>query len=82
MAGNWIALAQRRGYSTQPELRFLAIAHSKRGEYAEAVRSLEAALATGGPLDEIVRAELGEARQQRAAQRSRGEGEAGVPTRH
>lgn len=80
MAGDWIALAQRRGYSTQPELRFLAIAHSKRGEYAEAVGALERALAVGGPLDEIARAELLEARQQRAAQQSLGEEEAGVST--
>jgi tetratricopeptide (TPR) repeat protein len=75
MAGDWIALAHKRGYSTQPELRFLAVAHMRRGEYSEAVEALEAALATGGPLDEAVRQELAEARAKRAAQvRSGGAG--------
>jgi tetratricopeptide (TPR) repeat protein len=64
IAGRWIAMAQRRGYSTQPELRFLAIAHATRGELAEAVEALEAALAAGGPLDELVRQELAAARAQ------------------
>ena len=70
MAGDWIALAQRRGYSTQPELRFLAIAHSRRGELAEAVSALEDALAAGGPQDEMVRAELEQMRAKLAAEQS------------
>jgi tetratricopeptide (TPR) repeat protein len=68
MAGGWIALAKRRGYSTQPELRFMAIAHATRGEYAEAVRALEAALAAGGPQDPLIRSELEAARARLAAQ--------------
>jgi tetratricopeptide (TPR) repeat protein len=67
IAGRWIAMAQRRGYSTQPELRFLAIAHATRGEYAEAVTALEGALAAGGPLDDVVRAELEATRAELAA---------------
>jgi hypothetical protein len=62
-AGRWIELARKRGYSTQPELRFLAIAHQTRGEYAEAVAALEAALAAGGPLEAQVRQELEAARR-------------------
>ena len=82
MAGDWIALAHRRGYSTQPELRFLAIAHSRRGEYADVVRSLEGALAAGGPHEETVRAELEGARQRLATeQRLRSGGGAVGPTR-
>jgi len=63
MAGDWIELAHRRGYSTQPELRFLAIAHSTRGEHAQAVAALEAALEAGGPLEPQVREELAAARR-------------------
>jgi hypothetical protein len=70
MAADWIALARRRGYSTQPELRFLALAHSRRGEYAEAVEALEAALEAGGPLDDAIRAELEEARAKLAEQQA------------
>jgi len=66
IAGRWIALARRRGYSTQPELRFMAIAHLTRGEYVEAVRALEAALAVGGPQDALIRSELEAARAQLA----------------
>ena len=62
-AGRWIELARKRGYSTQPELRFLAIAHSTRGEHAEALAALEAALAAGGPLEPQVRQELEAARR-------------------
>lgn len=72
MAGDWIALAHRRGYSTQPELRFLAVAHTRRGEHAEAVDALERALAAGGPLDAAVRTELEEARARLTAQRREG----------
>lgn len=78
MAGEWIELAHRRGYSTQPELRLLAIAHSRRDEYAQAVEALEAALAAGGPLDEAVHRELEEARARLAQQ---GRGEAGLGPR-
>jgi hypothetical protein len=82
MAGDWIALAQRRGYSTQSELRFLAIAHSRRGEYAEAVSALERALAAGGPLGAVVEQELAEARALRDADlRSRGAGGGGAAPR-
>lgn len=61
-AGRWIELARARGYSTQPELRFLALAHQTRGERTEAVQALAAALAAGGPLDAQVREELAIAR--------------------
>ncbi|MGH0031855.1 MAG: hypothetical protein ACQGVC_18860 [Myxococcota bacterium] len=74
MAGDWIALAERRGYSTQPELRFLAIAHARRGEHAASVEALEAALAAGGPLDDTIREELARAREAAAAQRKQGVG--------
>jgi tetratricopeptide (TPR) repeat protein len=69
MAGRWIELAKRRGYSTQPELRFMAIAHSTRGEYAAAVDALEAALVAGGPQDELIRSELAAARARLAGER-------------
>lgn len=78
IAGRWIAMAQRRGYSTQPELRFLAIAHATRGEFAEAVEALEAALAAGGPMDELVRQELAAARAQLEATGEKPAGAGGV----
>ncbi|HEY5658594.1 MAG TPA: hypothetical protein VIY27_12470 [Myxococcota bacterium] len=58
MAGRWIARAQARGYTTQPELRVLGLAHLERQEYAAAVAAFEASLRAGGPLDDAVRAEL------------------------
>jgi hypothetical protein len=83
MAADWIELARRRGYSTQPELRFLAIAHSRRGEFALAVAALEGALAAGGPEDELVRTELAEAREKLAAEQTSrsGGGAGGAPQR-
>ena len=68
-AGRWIALARERGYSTQPELRFLAIAHSTRGELEEAVAALEDALQAGGQLELQVRQELELARRALAESR-------------
>lgn len=82
MAGNWIELARKRGYSTQPELRFLAIAHLRRGEYAEAVAALEGALAAGGPLDATVKAELAQARARLAADRAARAGGGGSGPAH
>jgi hypothetical protein len=79
MAGRWIELAQRRGYTTQPELRMLGMAHVVRGELDEAVAAFEGALAAGGPADDVVRSELAEARA-RLAQRADGES-GGAPTR-
>jgi hypothetical protein len=77
MAGGWIELAKRRGYSTQPELRFMAIAHSTRGEQEEAVAALEAALAAGGPQSDTIRAELAAARAELAANTDAPEGAGG-----
>jgi hypothetical protein len=68
LAQRWIALAQRRGYTTQPELRMLGMAHRARGELAEALRAYERALAAGGPQSEAVRAELEALRAEQAAQ--------------
>jgi hypothetical protein len=65
MAGRWIERARERGVSTQPELRMLAMAHLQRDEFAEAVTTYERALAAGGPLDPVVRAELESARRAR-----------------
>jgi len=62
MAQRWIELAQRRGYTTQAELRMLGMAHVVRGEMAQAVEAFEGALAAGGPQDDVVRGELAEAR--------------------
>jgi hypothetical protein len=62
LAGRWIARARESGYSTQPALRVLGIAHLKREEYFEAGRAFEEALAAGGPLDEFLRADLADPR--------------------
>jgi hypothetical protein len=66
VAGRWIERASRRGLATQPELRFLGLAHLARGELEPALAAYERALAAGGPLEEIVRAELAAARALRA----------------
>jgi hypothetical protein len=76
LAQQWIDLAKRRGYRTQPELRMLGMAHVTRGELADAVAAFEGALAAGGPQDEVVRAELAEARARLAQEREAGGGEA------
>ena len=73
LAQRWIELARKRGYRTQPELRMLAMAHVARGELEEAVNAFEGALAAGGPLSEVVREELDEARARLARQRAGGE---------
>jgi hypothetical protein len=62
LAGQWIARARARGYSTQPELRVLGIAHLQREEYHEAVEAFEAALDVGGPLDDYLQIDLEDAR--------------------
>jgi hypothetical protein len=58
MAGRWIERARQREDPTAPELRVMAHAHLVREEYAEAEKSLERALAVGGPFAPSVRAEL------------------------
>jgi hypothetical protein len=58
MAGRWIERAERNEHPTPPELRVMAQAHLVRGEVAEARALLERALAAGGPLESVVRAEL------------------------
>ncbi len=58
IAGRWLENVGRRSDLTQPELRVKAHAHLVRGERALALDAFEAALAIGGPLDEVVRAEL------------------------
>lgn len=65
LAGRFIERAQQRGYSTQPELRALAVAHLRRGELAEALDAFERALAAGGPLDDVVRGEIESVRELR-----------------
>ena len=74
VAGRWIERARSRGYSTQAELRMLALAHVEREEWADAVAAYEAALAAGGPLEPEVRVELAQARARLAAQESRAGG--------
>ena len=71
LAGRWIARARSRGYSTQPELRVLGIAHLQREEYVEAVAAFERSLHAGGPLDATVRVELEEARVRLALNQGR-----------
>jgi len=58
MAGRWIERAGRRENPTPPELRVMAHAYLVRGEVAEAEALLARALAAGGPLEPVVRAEL------------------------
>jgi tetratricopeptide (TPR) repeat protein len=77
LAQRWIELAERRGYETQPELRMLAMAHATRGELEAAVQTFERALAAGGPLDDVLRGELAEARSRLARERASGGGESG-----
>ncbi len=66
LAGRRIERARAVPPTTQPELRMLAFAYLEREEYAEAVDQLERALAAGGPLDDVVRAELETVRALRA----------------
>jgi hypothetical protein len=72
MAQRWNELAQRRGYTTQAELRMLGMAHVVRGEMAQAVEAFEGALAAGGPQDDVVRGELAEARARLAREEAGG----------
>ncbi len=58
VAGKWIDRAHARGYSTQAELRMLGHAHLMREEYDQALGALEGALQAGGPLRDVVAAEL------------------------
>jgi hypothetical protein len=67
MAKRWIERARGRGYSTQPELRMLGLAHMVREEFIEAVTAFEASLAAGGPLENVVLGELAEARRAASA---------------
>jgi hypothetical protein len=77
VAGIWIERAHARGYATQLELRALAQAHAARSEWSEVVAVLERALATPGPVEAALRAELAEARRQlaRAQRTERGGGD-------
>jgi hypothetical protein len=67
MAGDLIATLSARRRLTQMELQGVAQAHIWRGEWTEAERVLERALAQGGPVDANVR----EALAQLASLRSR-----------
>jgi hypothetical protein len=58
LAGRWIASARRKASATQVELRAVAHAHVARGEYSDALRVYQAALAAGGPDSDAIRAEL------------------------
>jgi tetratricopeptide (TPR) repeat protein len=83
LAGRWIEAARRRGASTQPELRMMALAFVERSELDEAEESLERALAAGGPLDAEVRRNLAEVRalqaRRDAADEAEGRGADGGP---
>ena len=61
LAGRWITRARARGYSSQPELRLLGIAHLLREEYREAVKAFRAAIEVSGRLDAVLAAELEDA---------------------
>ncbi len=70
VAGRWIERATRRGVKTQAELRFLGLAHVARGEFEAAVAAFERALASGGPQQELVTAELEAARRLGSGERT------------
>jgi hypothetical protein len=55
----------------------LAMAHATRGELEAAVQTFERALAAGGPLDDVLRGELAEARSRLARERASRGGESG-----
>jgi len=74
LAGSWIEHAQRRGVSTQAELRMLALAHLQRDELDQALAAFELALEAGGPLEPVVRAELEALRVQRLRQEAAASG--------
>ncbi len=63
MAGWWLAHYAELDDLTQMELRVRALAHLARGERAQAVASLEAALARGGPIDGRIRSEIEQVRR-------------------
>jgi hypothetical protein len=65
LAGRWIEQAGRRGHGTQPELRMVALAHLQRGELEAAERVFEQALAAGGPMEPLVRAEFEQLKRRR-----------------
>lgn len=62
LAAGWIRHYDRLDDPTQLELRVRALAHLARGERAQAIAALEAALARGGPIDERIRSELDQLR--------------------
>lgn len=66
VAGRWIERGRARGVHTQPERRMLALAHIERGEWAQAEAEFEAALAAGGPLEDLIRDELASLRARSA----------------
>jgi hypothetical protein len=57
IAAGWIESGRRKPDATQTELRAIAHAHVAREEYAEALRSYDAAVAAGGPDSAAIRAE-------------------------
>jgi hypothetical protein len=61
LAVRWIIRARARGYSSQPELRVLGMAHLLREEYREAVKAFRAAIEVSGRLDAVLAAELEDA---------------------
>ena len=65
LAGRWIEQARHRGHGTQPELRMVALAHLQRGELEAAERVFEQALAVGGPMEPLVRAEFEQLKKRR-----------------
>jgi len=65
VAGGWIERGRAKTDPTQGELRMIALAHSVRGEYDAAERTLHRALDLGGRMDELVRADLEELSRQR-----------------
>ncbi len=58
LAAGWIERLRGHGDNTQIELRVIAQAHLARGERAEALSALEAAVAMEGPIREVLREDL------------------------
>ncbi|HTY19094.1 MAG TPA: hypothetical protein VMH82_15295 [Myxococcota bacterium] len=78
IAGRWIAAVEPRSDPTSLELLVLGQAHATRGEWELAARSLERAVASGGPGSDEASSELAEVRAKMATEQA-GQGEDGAP---
>ncbi|MDJ0864602.1 MAG: hypothetical protein QNK03_00745 [Myxococcota bacterium] len=65
IAGWWVTQLQAKPAPTQIELRTLAIAHLARNDRERAIRALERAIETGGPLDDRLEQDLEQVRRKR-----------------